>query len=111
MPHESPPGPPAADRRSADIIPFPVRRAADADPGRLDRALASLNAALAEQQAAMGRWCDSLAALRLSSNRLGDSLSRYDASLASLESNVLALNAQARALERWADTTLAAGSA
>ena len=58
--------PATADRPTADIIRFPVRDK-PADPGpeeRLARALDSLNAAMADQRAAVAAWRSVLGELK-----------------------------------------------
>jgi len=92
---------------SAQIIPFPTRPPADDQAARLARALAALDAALTEQRTTVAAWRDSLAALRTSTAELGASVVRYHTSLEALDADVAALNGHARALERWADDTLA----
>ncbi|MFL5286935.1 MAG: hypothetical protein ACJ8AW_39685, partial [Rhodopila sp.] len=118
-PEESAPTEP----RGATIIPFPVRppapspagspplaESASAEPtpaDRLARALANLNAALAEQRAAVATWRSVMSDLKKSTAGLGDSLHRYNASLGALGDKVAGLNKQARELEEWADCNMA----
>jgi ABC-type transporter Mla subunit MlaD len=98
---------PAVASRSATIIPFPAR----VKPGpvvatpedRLARALASLNAALAEQKSAVAAWRDVLGELKTTTAGLDESLQRYRSNLRSLGTSVSALHAKARSLEQWAD--------
>jgi hypothetical protein len=102
----------ASDLSSAQIIPFPVRpfpapKPVKPDAARLARALAALDTAIAEQRIAMAAWRDSLAALRVSTTALVASAAHYHGSLDVLGADVMALNGQARALERWADDVLA----
>jgi hypothetical protein len=94
---------------TADIIPFPARpKPADPNPeDRLARALASLNAAMVEQKAALAAWRGALGALQVSTGGLGESLQRYQASLGTLSGNVNALHDRAVTLEQWADGVLA----
>jgi hypothetical protein len=99
---------------TAEIIPFPVRakpaepQPTDARPGdRLARALVSLNAALAEQKAALAAWREALGTLQASTSGLGQSLQRYQVSLGTLAGNVNALRDKAVSLEQWADGVLA----
>ncbi len=101
---------------SAEIIPFPARippawpTAAGPmtdDPGRLARALALLDLALAEQRAAVTVWQDALATLGSSLAGLEDSLRGYDNRLAGLRDRTDVLHAKALHLEAWADTALA----
>jgi septal ring factor EnvC (AmiA/AmiB activator) len=98
-----------SDPPSAQIIAFPVaaRAQANADAERLAKALAGLDAALAEQRVAVAAWRDSLAALKRSTGGLADSLGRFQAGLETLDADVSALNGRARALERWADDAIA----
>lgn len=102
--------PPETLPRTASIIPFPVRikpvEAAPADPTpeqRLALALASLNAALAEQRIAVAAWRDVLGQLKVSTAGLSDSLQRYRTNLDTLGTSVSTLNAKAVTLEEWAD--------
>jgi hypothetical protein len=101
---------------TAEIIPFPVRTelppadqpaapAPDAQE-RLTRALATLDAALAEQRAAMAGWRASLDDLRKATTGLGLSMQRYHRTLGKLGSDVTELHAQAVRLERWADDAM-----
>jgi chromosome segregation ATPase len=94
-----------ATSRSADIIPFPTRPTpAEPTPEeRLNRALASLNAALQEQKVAVAAWRDVLAELRVSTSSLQDSLQRYRSNLLTLGTSVSSLHAKAKSLEAWAD--------
>jgi uncharacterized coiled-coil protein SlyX len=107
-----------SEHRSATIIAFPrtkiapapLRPAADSQV-RLQRALASLEQALAEQRAAVAAWQQSLAALRSSVQRLGKSLETYRDRLGGLADGVDGVNRDARRLEAWADGVLARQSA
>ena len=94
---------------TADIIPFPVRlKPAEPEPkDRLARALESLNAAMAEQKAALAAWRGALDALQTSTGGLGESLQRYQSSLGTLAGNVEALHGRAVTMEEWADSVLA----
>lgn len=96
--------------RTADIIPFPARPklAEPAAEDRLARALASLNAALAEQRVAIAAWRESLAALKAATDGLGDSLQRYHSNLGTLGDSVSALRTKAQSLEQWANGVIAA---
>ncbi|MDR3530492.1 MAG: hypothetical protein P4L90_08080 [Rhodopila sp.] len=58
---------------------------------------------MADQRAAMAAWRGALGALKATTTGLEESLLRYRADLRSLGSTVSALQAQARALEQWAD--------
>lgn len=97
------------ERPMAEIIPFPTRsRPAQPRPeDRLARALAGLNAAMEEQRAAVTAWRGALGELQTTTAGLGESLRRYNGSLASLGGDVSALQAKTRALETWADEALA----
>jgi hypothetical protein len=101
------PDPAAVDTasRTASIIPFPARpKPAELAPQeRLVRALASLNAALADQRAAVTAWREVLGELKTSTNGLQNSLKDYRTNLQTLGNSVSALGAKARALEEWAD--------
>ncbi len=105
----SDPASPKAPIQTADIIPFPIRNkvAQPAPEQRLVRALGSLNAAMADQQAAVSAWRDVLAELKATTTGLDDSLHRYRASLRTLGSSVSTLRTQARSLEAWADKAAA----
>jgi phage-related tail protein len=74
---------------------------------RLARALESLNAAMAEQKAALAKWREALGALQTSTSGLGESLQRYQTNLGTLSGNVNALRDKAVSLEHWADDMLA----
>lgn len=98
-------------KTTAQVILFPTRSSAPTSTGtaeqRLTRALASLDAALAEQRTAMVGWRDSLDHLRKATTGLGLSMQRYQRTLGKLGADVSDLHAQALRLERWADDTLA----
>lgn len=99
---------------AAEIIQFRGRRAAPEAPegsARLLRALKGLDAALAEQRAAIAEWRESLATLHATVHGVGEGLHRYRGSLDRLHSDVTALNGQAVRLEQWADTVLASAPA
>jgi hypothetical protein len=101
---------------SAEIIPFRIPQAGQptrvvptsAGEDRLQRALASLDAAVTGQRTAVAEWRRSLEQLGTTMNGLGVSLGRYRDNLTHLEGQVGALNGQAVALEQWADKALAA---
>ena len=94
----------AATGPSAVVIPFPAARKAAPDPQmRLARALESLEAALANQRAAIAAWRDVLKDLKSTTANLDASLQGYRNSLRSLGGSVSALQAKARTLEEWAD--------
>ncbi len=100
----------------AQIIPFPARRLpapdvtepppAPAGQERLVRALASLNAALADQRAAMAAWQGALAELKQTTQSLTGGLQRYHSSLGALGTKVASLREEAVRLEAWADQVL-----
>ncbi len=93
---------------SAKIIPFPARVVAapvETPHERLVRALATLNAALAEQRVAIAAWRGALADLRTTATGLGESLQHYRGSLDVLEHGVGTLHTKATALRDWADQT------
>jgi len=119
-------------QNSATVIPFPQRPAAQpatrhvplltgtpptgtpptgapltgtpkSEQERLSHALESLNAALAEQRAALKAWRGAMSELKASTTALEDSLQRYRGNLRSLGSSVSALHHKARSLEAWAD--------
>lgn len=101
---------PAEDTpRTASIIPFPVRpKPATQGPNeRLTTALASLNAALAEQRVAVAAWREALGELKTTTTGLHAGLQRYRANLQALGTSVSALAAKARSLEEWADEAAA----
>lgn len=97
--------------RSADIIPFPTRPAAEAvipteevtPEVRLARALASLQQALAEQRVAIAKWREVLGQLKTTTSGLHDSLQRYRTNLNKLGTSVADLHDKAQTLAEWAD--------
>ena len=106
---------------TAQIIPFPIAaearvsqapaepvapRPRDEQQERLTRALASLDAALAEQRIAMSGWRESLDHLRKATTGLGLSMQRYHRTLGKLGTDVSDLHAKSVQLERWADKAL-----
>jgi ABC-type transporter Mla subunit MlaD len=103
-----------APTQTAAIIPFRARTKPQAPPpaalpaseDRLVKALATLNAALADQRAAVAAWRDVLAELKTTTKGLDDSLQRYRSNLRSLGTSVSSLHAKARSLEQWADGVL-----
>lgn len=97
MPHPS----------NAEIIPFPVRRIEQVGRERLERSLARLQMAAAEQAAAVSAWRDQLARLHDGVGALGHSFGEYNARLGEAKQGIDALNAEARRLESWADGVLA----
>jgi septal ring factor EnvC (AmiA/AmiB activator) len=104
---------------SAQVIPFrpravrpdatsttPVASTAEGQE-RLARALASLDAALAEQQAAMDQFRLALGDLDRAVSGLEAGLVRYGDELVALNHEIDRLGIEARALEAWADDALA----
>lgn len=89
----------------ADILPFPER-----PEDRLRRALRALDAALAEQSAAVAGLRRELGALSGAVEGLGNSLQAYSRGLAETQEAVLGAHAEARRLEATADAMLAAAS-
>ena len=103
-----------SDSTTAQIIQFPARPATPIDavaqgapPDRLTLALASLEAALAEQRAALAGWRDSMDQLRKSTAGLGLSLQRYQRTLGKLGEDVDRLKGQNQEMERWATQAIA----
>lgn len=98
---------------SAEIIPFPPRRAASPTEGgqeRLRRALLALDAAVTRQRGAVAAWRGALAELSTVMAGLGQSMQRYQGSLNTLDCRVAGLHAQAVRLEQTADAALAVSS-
>jgi chromosome segregation ATPase len=92
-------------RSTADIIPLSYQnRPPSREP--LDRSLARLKTALAEQSAAIAAWRSQLERLRVGLGALGRSLDEHNARLGTAKQGVTELNAQARRLEAWADGVL-----
>jgi len=101
-----------SEQVSATIIAFPRAKAAPVaaapDPQlRLQRALAALEQALAEQRSAVAQWQQSLGALRGSVRGLGASLTQYRDRLGGVAEGVQAVHQDAKRLEAWADGALA----
>ena len=96
-----------SERPSATIIAFPRAPEGADGSARLGRALAALEAALAEQRMAVATWRESLAELHGSVLGLGGSLGAYHARLGELASGVDGLHHEAQRLEAWADAALA----
>ena len=95
---------------SAEIIAFPLRSPLtppDDAQQRLQRALAGLNAAVAGQREAVAQWREALGRLQTTMHDLGDSVLRYRDTLHGVGAQVVDVNVQARALERWADSATA----
>ena len=97
--------PATAKRPTADIVPFPVRSkpAAPGPEERLAKALDSLNAAMADQRAAVAAWRSVLGELKATTTGLDESLTRYRGNLRALSTSVSSLRAKAKSLEEWAD--------
>ena len=107
----------SADVKTGTVIPFPTRStpapatrripmiSAGQSPEqeRPQRALGSLNAALADQRAALKAWRSAMGELKESTTALEDSLQRYRGNLRSLSNSVSSLREKARSLENWAD--------
>jgi len=98
---------------SAQVIPFRPRRARDIQDGdaaegqqRLARALAALDAALAEQQRAMDRFRLAIGDLGRSVGSLEAGLVAYGDELGCVGHDLDRLAIEARALEAWADHAL-----
>jgi hypothetical protein len=102
------PEPLEAECPTAEIIPFPFRPRPEESrtDDRLARALASLTAAMMEQQAAIAAWRGALGELKETASGLGESLQRYQVSLGSLSGSVSALEGRAQLMEQWADAVL-----
>jgi hypothetical protein len=97
---------------TAQVIPFPLRRPLVQRDGneRLQRAIAALDSAIANQRVAVAAWRSALADLSKVVSGLGDGLQRYRGSLDGLAVRVDSLRAQAIQLERTADAARAVGS-
>jgi hypothetical protein len=83
-----------AEQRSAEIIPFPIRRAANG-PQRLQRALTGLDGALADQRQAIMQWRGAVGELQGSVRRLGGSVQLYQARLLALRQKIGVLHDEA----------------
>jgi len=83
-----------AEQRSAEIIQFPIRRAANGQQ-RLQRALSVLNGALGDQRQAVMQWRGAVGDLQGSVNRLGGSVQLYQARLSALREKIGALHDEA----------------
>lgn len=93
------------------VIPFrprsaTVSRPAEAAEERLARAMATLDAALVEQRAAMDRFRLAIGDLNRAVSGLEAGLVRYGDELACLGHDLERLAIEARALEAWADEAL-----
>lgn len=113
-----------SDEASAEIIPFRPRKPAVTIPPalgsggtlqseapneaqvRLVRALQSLDAALAEQRAAVSAWRGALGQLRTTVHGLSKSVQSYRGSLETLDAKVTSLRGEAQRLEQWADDAI-----
>jgi hypothetical protein len=96
---------------TAKIIPFPTRPVAppvETPHERLTRALATLNAALAEQRVAITAWRGALSELKTTATGLGESLQHYRGSLDVLEGGVAKLHSKATGLRDWAEQAVPA---
>jgi hypothetical protein len=69
-----------------------------------------LNTALADQKVAVAAWREVLGELKATTAGLDESLQHYRASLRTLGTSVSSLRSRARALEQWADDTIAAAA-
>lgn len=99
--------PMATAAADADIIAFPAERARPPSPeSRLARALASLEAALAEQRTAARALHDASATLRTTVAGLEARLVAHRDGLQHLATEVTLLNGEARRLEAWADSMI-----
>jgi hypothetical protein len=98
---------------SGHVIPFRPRARPDTAPAagdgqeRLARALATLDAALLEQQGAVDRFRLAIGDLERAASGLEAGLVRYGDELACLGHDLERLAIEARALEAWADAALA----
>jgi septal ring factor EnvC (AmiA/AmiB activator) len=92
--------------RAARPVATPVTSPAEGQE-RLARALAALDIALAEQQAAMDQFRLALGDLDRAVSGLEAGLVQYGDELATLNHDIDRLAIEARALEAWADDTLA----
>jgi hypothetical protein len=79
---------------TAEIIPFPIRRAANG-PQRLQHALSGLDGALGDQRQAVMQWRGAVGELQGSVRRLGGSVQLYQARLLALREKIGALHDEA----------------
>lgn len=94
--------------RCAEIIAFPrSTQTASAAQERLSRALARLEEALVEQQAAIAQWRDGMLELQASVGKLGNSMQGFSASLEILGARNAQANREARRLGAWASEATA----
>jgi chromosome segregation ATPase len=92
------------EKTTAEIIPFPARApvaepVADGGQERLRQALASLNAAIEEQRAAVAAWRGALGSLRDATGSLDAGMRAYRGTLDTLRTRMTGLSRQARSLE------------
>jgi ABC-type transporter Mla subunit MlaD len=94
---------------TGQVIPFPLERIRTRDGGsdRLAAALDSLEAALAEQRAAMTGFRESLGQLGAAVHALEGGAVGLSTRLGALHRQVGTVNQSARDLEAWADRVLA----
>lgn len=95
-----------SEKTTAEIIPFPSRApaaAADGGQERLLLALASLNAAIEAQRAAVADWRGALGSLRAATGSLDAGIRFYRDTLDTLGAHVADLNGRARWLESRID--------
>ena len=90
--------------KSAEIIAFPVPQITQEE--RLARALAKLDAAVAQQREAVGNWRDSIHALHDTMQQLGQSVQTLHDSLGDIGAQNAAVHDEAVRLEAWADGVL-----
>lgn len=90
----------------AQIIAFPMHRMEQVGRERLARSLARLQAAAAEQEAAVAAWRTQIGRLHEGVATLERSFEAYGARLGSAKRGVESLNAEARRLETWANGVL-----
>ena len=83
-----------AEQRSAEIIPFPIRKAANGRQ-RLQHALSALDGALGDQRQAVMQWRGAVGDLQGSVRRLGGSVQLYQARLSALREKIGALHEEA----------------
>lgn len=97
------------DNEAGRVIPFPIGRVRQParDHDRLTAALASLEAALAEQREAMAGFRASLGELGAAVHALEGGAIGLSTRLGALHRQVGTVNQSARELEIWADGVLA----
>ncbi len=94
------------ETRTAQVISFPMDRIEQIGRERLARSVAKLQAAAADQEAAVAAWRFQLGRLGDGVSALGQSFEAYGASLGSARRGVDTLAAESRRLEAWADDAL-----